>query len=82
MALSPVGSILLVDSGNNTSCPAVIAKLAQVNASVGQGTGLRPDWVARKFKHRSALFRVQNQVTIPEKADQFTEPTFILFAHR
>ena len=34
---------------------------------VGQGTGLRPDWVARKFNHRSALFRVQNQVTIPEK---------------
>ena len=40
--------------------------------SVGQGTGPRPDWVARKFNHRSALFRVQNYVTIPEKADQFT----------
>ena len=82
MALFPIGSILLVDSGNNTSCPAVIAKLAQVNASVGQGTGLRPDWVAREFIHRSSLFRVQNQVTIPKKADQFIEPTFILFAHR
>ena len=35
--------------------------------SGGQGTGLRPDWVARKFNHRSALFRVHNQVTIPEK---------------
>ena len=43
--------------------------------TVGQGTGLRPDWVARKFNHHSALFRVQNQVTIPEKADQFIEPT-------
>ena len=36
--------------------------------SVGQGTGPRPDWVARKFNHRSALFRVQNYVTIPEKS--------------
>ena len=36
--------------------------------SGGQGTGLRPDWVARKFNHRSALFQVQNQVTIPEKS--------------
>ena len=71
-------------SDKNSFTDDTICTIAVADAllQVGQGTGLRPDWVARKFNHRSALFRVQNQVTIPEKADQFIEPTFILFAHR